>query len=254
MERAWIVAAIAAAGCVKTADLPTAPIGTITTDLDASKDAVRSRETLAADLITDAIHRGIPEAQIALMNGGNVRFDPSTRPTGVYPAGEWSETTIAELLPFDFDTGGSQMLVTITGAQLKSVLERSVASLQDVSPDPSALEQLKGWFLTGWNLRYTADLSRQAQVLDATLTKIEIEGDRITSIEVGGVPVDPNASYRVSGNEFIMAGEDGHVGLALGTDRVVLERTSADMLADDLMSSSPITPSLDGRVTITKSQ
>jgi len=247
----WIIAAAIACGaCGASDDRSTREVGTVAIELDVRKSVVRSRETLAADLVAEAVHRGIPGAQVVLINGGNLRFDPITRADGRYPAGPWTEKTIAEFLPFDFDVDGSQVVVTLTGAQLKSTLERSVASLQEVAPPDTAVDQLKGWFLSGWGVRYTADLSRQPQVLNDALTQIVIEGDRVTELTVGGVAVEPSATYRVSGTQFMMTGMDGHVALVAGTDRDVLGRTSADMLVDYLTSASPVTPVLDGRVVI----
>jgi len=240
------------AGCTDDGDDPSRMVGTIAVELDVRKVVVRSQESLVHNLMAEAVHRGIPEADVVLINGGNLRFDPTTRPDGRYPAGEWTEAMIAELLPFDFDDFGSQMVVTLTGDQLESVFERSVANLQEVAPAESASEQLKGWFLSAHGARYRADLARQGQVLDDTLTRVTIEGDRIVELTVDGVPIDPAATYRVSGNEFIMTGMDGHVALAAGTDRVVLDRTSADMLLDYLESASPVTAALDGRIVIEK--
>lgn len=238
--------------CGNGGDSSSRVVGSVTVDLDVSKLAVRSRETLVSNLIADAIHADLPDVQVCLVNGGNLRFDPTARPTGLYPAGTWTEATVAELLPFDFEPSPSQVEETITGAQLKSVLERSVANLQDVAPPPTDFAQLKGWFLSGCGVRYTADLSQQAQILDASLTHIVTEGQRIVDLEVGGAPYDPAATYRVSGTEYMMAGMDGHVALLSGTDKIVLGMTSADMLVDYL-AKGPATPALDGRIVIEKS-
>jgi len=241
----------AAAGCGGDGDgNQNGTVGEITVDLDVRKGIVRSRETLVANLVGEAIHRGVPEAEVVLVNGGNLRFDPNGRPTGLYPAGQWTDAMIHELLPFDFEANGSQVLVTVSGAQLKSVFERSVASLQQPMPDEMSFEQLKGWFLCPWGARYRADLSKPAQVVKDDFSEVLVEGERIVELTINGQPLDLQRMYRVSGNQFMVDGMDGHVALKRGLNRTILGKTSADYLKAYLSSASPVTPALDGRIVI----
>ena len=83
--------------------------------------------------------------------------------------------------------------ITLTGAQLKAVLE------QQWRPTGTEILQISA------SLHYSQDLSQAV-------------GDRVSNITVNGVAVTPTATYRVSVNNFLAAGGDGFTVFAQGTD------------------------------------
>ncbi|WP_265571023.1 bifunctional metallophosphatase/5'-nucleotidase [Sphingomicrobium nitratireducens] len=121
-------------------------------------------------------------AQLALMNAGGVRTDLA--------AGTVTYGQIFALQPFQ----NSLMTLSLTGAQLKAVLEQGVAG-----------EGMPRFIRPSRQLAYSFDRSRP-------------EGARIVELTFEGAPVDPAATYRVTANNFIAYGGDGYTVLREGTD------------------------------------
>jgi 5'-nucleotidase len=145
-----------------------------------------NREQPLGGLIADAqlawakAHGG---AQIAFMNGGGVRTD-------LVPAADGSiaYSQIFSLQPF----GNGLVVQTLTGAQLKQLLEQQFANLDLLSPS------------AGFAFAYDPDRP---------------EGERIVSATLDGKPIDPVASYRVVTNSFMASGGDNYTALRDGTGR-----------------------------------
>jgi len=240
------------AGCGGEADGPgeARVLGEIAVDLRVGGSVVRGREALVGNLVTDALREALPEAQVALVNGGALRVDPEVHPEHAFPAGPFDEADLAELLPFDDDASNDVVLVTVTGAGLESVLERSVSALNGPEPEPGSVEELKGWFLQVSGLRFVADTSRQRQVYNASTGEVTTEGERVVEAHVGEAALDPAASYRIATRAFIADGRDGHTAFSQGADRVELRESCARYLARYLEAHSPVTPVLEGRITV----
>jgi 5'-nucleotidase len=180
---------------VDTAKTESAPIankqvGTITADLTAAGAA--SGESALGDVIADAQLDGTVanSAQIAITNPGGIRADLTYASSsngegdGVVTYGE-----AFTVQPFS----NIMQTITLTGANLKNVLEQ----------------------------QWTATSTRILQI-SSTLHYVYSQsapiGSRVSTITVGGVPVDPNGSYRVSVNNFLAAGGDGFTEFTKGTD------------------------------------
>lgn len=157
-----------------------------------SSGAQEDRESPAADLIADAqlaatkaASRG--GADLSFINTGGVRMD-------LVPAADGSITyaQIFAMEPF----GNTLIVKSLTGAQLKALLEQQFepdGTLRASSLVPSA------------NFHYAFDATRPA-------------GDRITAMTLGGNPIDPAKTYRVTVNNFLASGGDGYSVLTQGTD------------------------------------
>ena len=145
-----------------------------------------NKEKPLGDLIADAqlawarSHGG---AQIAFMNGGGVRTDLTPRTDGSITFGQ-----LFALQPF----GNGLVVQTLTGAQLKRLLEQQFVG-------PELMEPSAGF-------AFAYDESRPA-------------GDRIVSATLDGKPIDPSASYRIVTNSFMASGGDNYTVLQEGTDR-----------------------------------
>jgi 5'-nucleotidase len=152
-------------------------------------------ESAVADLIADAQlaatrapDRG--NADLSFINSGGARTDLLPRPDGTVTYGD-----IFAIEPF----GNSLVVRTLTGAQLKRVLEQQFAVVDGKAQKrPSTL-------IPSANFSFAFDLSRP-------------QGGHIVTMMLNGRPVDPAARYRVTVNNFLASGGDGYSVLTEGTD------------------------------------
>jgi len=152
-----------------------------------------SREINAGDFIADAqLHatRGLG-AQIAFTNSGGVRAD-------LVPAADGSITygQLFAMQPF----GNGIVVKTLTGVQLKALLEQQFDSGTNTVARPNMLLPSKGF-------AFAYDLSRPA-------------GQRIVEMTLDRKAIDPAAKYRVAVVNFLSSGGDNFTVLAQGTDAV----------------------------------
>ncbi len=158
-----------------------------------TREATAAREIIGGTFIADAqlaATRG-QGAQIAFSNSGGVRADIIPGPGGVVTFGQ-----IFAMQPF----GNNLVVKTLTGAQLKALLEQQFASGTNSVERPKMLLPSKGF-------AFDYDLSRPA-------------GQRIVGMRLGGRPIDPAATYRVTVVNFLASGGDNFTVLRDGTDAV----------------------------------
>lgn len=214
-----------------------AVVGTTSLDLDVRRATVRSRQAAVGDLVADAMLEAAAGsgAVASLQNAGAIRAERCTGgERDLIPAGPITEADIEDLLPFE----NYVAVVRLSGAQLKSMLERAVSALP---------EENQGWFLQVSGIGFTADCSRQRQVLSADATQIVSEGDRVSDITVAGLAWSSAATYSVVTSDFVARGEDGFVALkGAATEETALLYT--DALKAHLAAHSPVAPSGTGRI------
>lgn len=148
-----------------------------------------TEETPLGNLIADAQLFATRDAgaQIALMNNSGVRAP-------IIPAADGTVTfgDIYAAQPF----GNALVTKTYTGAQLLALLEQQF--------DDEGFVQT---FSVSDGFAFAYDMNRPA-------------GRRVVSATLGGEPIDPAASYRVTMNSFLAAGGDTFTVFADGTDAV----------------------------------
>jgi len=115
--------------------------------------------------------------------------------------------------------------ITLTGAQLKNVLE------QQWSPDG------------------TVRMLQISSTLHYTWSQSAPIGSKVSAITVAGEPVTPEATYRVSVNNFLAAGGDGFTGLTAGTD-VTGGPVDLDALLTYLSATPGLSPPPVDRITV----
>jgi 5'-nucleotidase len=187
------------------------------TDVALTRDTNPAGEQVLGDIIADSqlAATAAPDqggAVAAFMNPGGIRTD-------IQPG----EITFAEAFavqPFANDL----VTLTLTGAQLDALLEQ-----QFDAQGPRILSPSQG-------VTYTLDLAAPL-------------GDRIGGLAIGGTPVDPTASYRITVNSFLATGGDRFTVLNQGTDRLV-GVVDVDAFADYLTAHDPITPPALDRITL----
>lgn len=239
------------------------PIGKTTVDIDTRMITTRTGEAPIGNFLTDAIKTSldgtVDAVDIAVMNSGGMRGGPvdesfqfaneEARLGRIYPAGDLYEKDVAGWWPFvdPFNT------VNLGGLHLKSVLERSVASLP-----PDLAKDEGGWFLHFAGMIVKVDCAGTAQKLNVNNDAIETEGSRITYIKVGadvvldvptGVDNLAGTTVKVAVSSFIKGGLDGHLGFAHATDGKELSGFDpVETIVNHIKANSPISPATDSRI------
>lgn len=196
-------------------------LGSITAELDSRRATVRAEEATMGNLIADGM-RAATAADIAITNGGGIRADK------VYAAGsELTRRDILSELPF----GNTNIMIELNGAGVLAALENGFSRVEDVN---GRFPQVSG-------LTVIADLTRPA-------------GERVTEVMVGGAPLDMNAMYTVSTNDFMGRGGDGYT-MFIDAPRIVREE-DAKLMANDVMvhvrNLGTFAPAIDGRITLVR--
>jgi 5'-nucleotidase len=192
------------AGAVKVGDITASfqrgiqPRTPTPTDPSTTQEARGAESTLGnfvADVQLDQTQVRFPDTQIAFMNPGGLRANLNYASGGAEdPDGNVTYAEAAGVQPF----ANTLVTMTLTGEQVKTVLE------QQWQPSTASRPFLKLGVSKG--LTYVTDYAAAA-------------GSRITHLELGGVPVDPAASYRVVVNSFLASGGDNFTALAGGTNK-----------------------------------
>ncbi len=175
----------------KAAPIANKAVGTITADLVAK--GAPSGESPLGDVIADAQLEATQSngAQIAMTNPGGIRTDfgyassPNGEGDGVVTYGE-----AFAVQPF----ANIMQTITLTGTNLKNVLEQQ-------------------WQANG--IVRTLQISKS---LKYSYSASAAQGSRIANLTLNSTPIDPAASYRVSVNNFLVAGGDGFTEFTKGTN------------------------------------
>ncbi len=202
-------------------------VGRITETITRNVAPTSNFESPLGDVIADAQLAWTQSAgaQIALMNPGGIResltFSP---PTAGEADGEVTFGECFTVQPFN----NLVVTQTLTGAQLKAVLEQQLFPLTSTST--VRILQISAGFT------YTYDTTRAA-------------GDRVLDMRLNGVTIDPAASYRVTTNDFLANGGDGFTALTAGTSRVTAPGFDVDALVAYIGANSPVPPGPANRIT-----
>ncbi|MFI6320990.1 bifunctional metallophosphatase/5'-nucleotidase [Nonomuraea sp. NPDC050556] len=203
-------------------------VGRITADITTT--AAPSGETPLGDLIADgqlAATKTGGEAQIALMNPGGVRApltfagSPAGEGDGVVTYGE-----AFTVQPFN----NLMQVVTLTGAQLKTILEQQFTGGPNNQPFQKILQPSA-------NLSYT-------------YSKSAAWGTKVSNIKIDGTPVTDTQSIRVAANNFLVGGGDAFAGFKDGTN-LWSGPLDIDAFVDHLGKNNPIAPPATNRITVT---
>jgi 5'-nucleotidase len=212
----------------RTASAPLANrvVGTITADI---KRGGNMEESALGDVIADAQLAvtkdvGYGEAVIAMTNPGGIRTDVLyAQISGGEMPGQVTYAEAFAVQPFS----NSLVTLTLTGAQLKAVLEQQATAGSDGS---GRMLQIS------YSLTYSWSLSAPV-------------GSKVSDIKINGVPVDPAASYRVTVNNFLAGGGDGFTALTAGTD-LLTGMIDLDAFVAYLTANSPVAPGPKNRITL----
>ncbi|MFG1962488.1 bifunctional metallophosphatase/5'-nucleotidase [Nonomuraea sp. NPDC049028] len=204
------------------------PVGRITADI--TNTAAPSGESPLGDLIADgqlAATKTGGNAQIALMNPGGVRASltfagsAAGEGDGVVTYGE-----AFTVQPFN----NLMQVVTLTGAQLKTVLEQQFTGGPNAQPFTKILQP---------SANFTYTYSSGAAW-----------GSKVSNMKIDGVAVTDAQTIRVAANNFLVGGGDAFLGFKDGTD-LWSGPLDIDAFVDQLGRDNPIAPPATTRITVT---
>jgi 5'-nucleotidase len=161
---------------------------TLTGNSRAARNA--SCETPLGDVIADAM-RAATGADIAFMNPGGIRADLVAKREG-RPDFEVTYGDAFEVQPF----GNALVTMKLRGAQILALLEGQFGSRQE----PRILQVSKGF-----SYLYAFDRAHETAA--------------VSQLRLGGRPIDPAKTYRVTVPSFLAAGGDSFRVLQSGEDR-----------------------------------
>ncbi len=178
-----------------------------------------SKETNLGDLIADAV-RETGSAQVALIPADEISSSASI------PAGKTDPAKIIAALRYADDPGDTVVVLTLTGAQLLQVAERSVSR----APEP-----FEGFLqVSGLQIRYNAS---------------QPEGKRVSLAGAGGGEVDAGKSYKVATTQSLAAGGLGYFQLLTGKASSDTSISLAKSLGSYLSAHPVVSSTVEGRIT-----
>lgn len=203
-------------------------IGTITADLSRTNNA--AGESALGDVIADAQldatdDPGFGDAVAAFMNPGGIRADLLyAQISGGEQPGEVTYGEAFTVQPF----GNSLVTMDLTGTQVDTLLEQQFVGCGQTS---NRILQVSNGFTYNWSTGAAA------------CSKVDP-----TTILINGVPIDLNATYRVTVNSFLADGGDNFSVLRQGTNRLG-GAVDLDALSDYFAAHSPVAPGPQNRIT-----
>lgn len=199
----------------------TKPVGT--TDGTITRTDAYNNESALGNLIADAMLSADfgdgKQADFAFMNPGGIRAD--------LPKGNVSFGDLAKIQPF----GNTLVKLTLTGAQIKTLLQQQWGVKADGTADTKTL-QIAG-------LKYTANMYLPVADRIASLTKTD------------GTPIKPDQTYTAVVNNFMAAGGDNYKVLTQASASVP-GPIDLDVFYDYVVKTfkgGMITAKIEGRIT-----
>ncbi len=186
----------------------------------------RSKESTLGNLVADSLVATLSSAErggaeIGVVNPGGLRNELLATPD---PTITYAEANA--VLPFVNNLN----TITLTGAQFKTLLEQQWQRLPNGTVPGRPYLQLG----LSSNVSYT---------FDPTLP----EGSRITSITVGGQPIDMARGYRIGSFSFLIEGGDNFHVFKQGTDKRDSGLIDRDAWIAYLTANNPVSPSFARR-------
>ena len=205
---------------VSAAPKKNAPKDTVQVQTTLSGAGSGLEETNLGDLVADAV-RQTGGAQVALVPADEIDGGASI------PAGKTDASKIVSALRYADDPSDTVVVLTLTGAQLLRVAERSVSR----APTP-----FEGFLqVSGLQIRYSAS---------------QPEGKRVSLVGVGGSEINAGQSYQVATTRALAGGSLGYFQILPGKSAVSDTGTTlAKSLSSFLSAHSTITNAVEGRIT-----
>ncbi len=206
-------------------ELKMTKVGESAVELVGERTVCRFEECSMGDLIADAMiaNTVVDGTQIAMMNGGGIR-------AGI-KAGDVSLGDVLQVLPF----GNTIATFGLKGEYVLAMLENGVSRAEN--PDNEGT----GRFPQVSGVRFTWDPTQPV-------------GARVSNVEVGNEkdgfkPLDPQAIYKLTTNNFNRTGGDDYAMLNdYAIDPYDYGSLLADAVADYIQANSPVDYQVQGRI------
>jgi 5'-nucleotidase / UDP-sugar diphosphatase len=190
-------------------------IGKTSVALDARASVIRFGESNLGNFLADVYKQALG-ADCALLNSGGIRSDTT------YGPGDLTKKDILSILPFE----NILVKMRLTGAHIKRLLEHGV----------SVAGQEDGRFPQVSGLTFTYDARRAV-------------GSRVTSIELGGKAIEPEKSYTMGVNAYLLGGGDGYD--FKGAEVLIKPEdgpVEPDVVMEAIKKIGTIAPHVEGRI------
>jgi 5'-nucleotidase len=190
-------------------------LGKTSVMLDARASTVRFMESGLGNFLAD-VYREALASDVALVNSGSIRSDAT------YGPGDITKKDVLTILPFE----NTLVKVRLTGAHIKRLLENGVSM--------AGLENGKFPQVSG--LTFTYDATRPV-------------GSRVTSIDIGGKPFEPDRSYTMALTAYVLGGGDGYdfKGAEVLTNAEA-GPVEPDVVMQAITKRGTISPQVEGRI------
>lgn len=217
-------------------------LATAALDLDLRESVVRTQETPIGDLVADGLfavadalcQEGLsPCPDLAIQNAGGLRQETACGSRDSIEAGPVYKRDLMDLMPFE----NQLLVVTLTGADVKRLFERAVASLGQAGKGGQS-----GSFLQVSGVSVEVDCALPSQALAPDQSAIASEGSRVTSAVITSrgrqEEIVPEEEYRVAVNSFIAGGNDGFLSFFFLDDEL---RVLQDGSGENVRRANPDT-------------
>ena len=176
---------------------------------ELDRDGGSSRSSAAGNFITDLM-RSRTGADVAIHNRGGIR--------AALDAGPVTRRDLFRILPFD----NHLETLTMTGQQLSDLMERSIEGQ-----------------------------GRSGLEFSGLVARVRRGGKfpEVVQFLVGGTPLDPEGTYRVTTNNFLASGGDAYKEFMLASERVTDPILQRDLLEEHFRAQGdePVRPPRDNR-------
>ena len=193
-------------------------VARLTSEMDTTRDAVRTRENGFGNLVSDALKEA-SHTDVAIINGGAIRGERSYREGHLL-----TRKDITSELPFR----NHIRVLRITGADLKSALENGVSRVEDAS----------GRFPHVSGMQFKVQLSAAP-------------GNRVKELTINGSPMEPGRIYSLATSDYLANGGDGYDSLKRGTEVPFSQQVTpliADIVISVLRRQSTLSATATGRI------
>jgi 5'-nucleotidase len=185
--------------------------------IEGDRSVCRAMECAMGNLIADAMLARVADQgiQIAFQNSGGIRAS--------IDEGEVTMGEVLTVLPFQNTLSTYQ----VTGETMVAALENGASQHEEGS----------GRFPQVAGMSFIVDLAAAP-------------GSRISDVMVGGMPIDPAATYGVVSNNFVRNGGDGYDMFKDAMNAYDFGPDLADVTAEYIAANAPYQPYTDGRITM----
>jgi 2',3'-cyclic-nucleotide 2'-phosphodiesterase (5'-nucleotidase family) len=204
----------------------------------------RTCESLVGNVVSDAVldkYKTSVGTEFVISNSGGLRADltcPTSDVSGDFcpaytpPPYLITRGQVLTVLPY----GNIVVTLQVNGAELKTMLENGVSRMPNVD----------GRFAQVAGLCFTYDIQQPAGSRVTSAVRAAADGSCTAT------PIDLTAAstYKIAENDFMVSGGDGYPNFfSRSTSQGILDQVTADYIT----AHSPISPSIQGRITCTTS-